>query len=157
MKTITEVEISEIKKNIEIITSSSLYEGDFGDTISKSILLKSGVSKDLVENKYLSNYYYFLENIGFGELDDSFFIEDAPINSFEIFGKDRKHLEHLYIFANNMSEYSYAFDFKNKCNVVSIDSSGDVSKLDKESFSDFIKSKIEELVEIVKWREQDFS
>ncbi|MEW7279542.1 hypothetical protein ABW636_13190 [Aquimarina sp. 2201CG1-2-11] len=149
--------LQEIQKNIKIIVSSSLYDGDFGDTISKSILSKSGISKDILQNEYLSNYYYFLEKIGYGELDASFYIEDAPIKSFQIYGNDRKHLKHLYIFATNMSEYSYAFDLKNKCKVLDIDSSGDIINSDYGSFDDFIERKIKELVKIVKWREQDLS
>ena len=135
--------LKKIKSQIEIIKNSSYYESDFGDTISDESLLFNEMD---YKNIYtLNDYRDFMKQIGYGELDASFYIEDGPYPYQKIYGREIPELKGTYIFASDQSEYSYAFDSKNNYEVVDIDASG-VLENNYGSFKKFITKKIEEIV-----------
>ena len=65
--------IKDIRSQITKIKQSSYYEGDFGDTISDRSLLLNEITSNNTE--HLNDYHEFMQSIGFGELDESFYME----------------------------------------------------------------------------------
>lgn len=147
------IDLNDLKVKIEKILNSQYYEGDFGDVIDNADKILSNFNKVLVDKGAVENYIKFIQNIGFGELDASFYIEDGPISYKEIYRRNIPELEGMYIFASDQSEYSFAFDTQNNWQVVSIDASGNIVSVLASEFSIFIESKLNELLEIVEWRD----
>ena len=144
--------LEEIKSQIEKIKQSSFYEGDFGDTIEDESLLFNAI--DNKSNIILNDYRDFMKQVGYGELDASFYVEDGPVPYQKVYIREIPELDGMYIFASDQSEYSYAFDSKNNFEVVDIDASG---KLEKHygDFKAFISNKVKEINEMVIWRREN--
>ena len=139
-----------LHQKINRIATNQYYEGDFGNPIN------IGVLSELTNNiKELSYYSDFLKEFGYGELDPSFYIEELPVHSFEIFPNEKKHLKDLYIFATDQSELSYVCDISDFCRVKSVSACGEVSEIETDDFESFIEAKILEILEMVKWRNEN--
>lgn len=138
------------RQKIDMITSSKFHEGEYGSEVNIENIL-SGLKRVSFPEGYLK----FLEEFGFGELDASFWIEEQPLYWNEIFPAERAHLEGMYIFATDQGEYCYAFDSNNNNVVVEIAADGVVEELNLGSFVEFINVKLNELVEIVNWRDEN--
>ena len=144
--------IKDIRSQIPKIKQSSYYEGDFGDTISDRSLLLNEITSNNTE--HLNDYYEFMQSIGFGELDASFYMEDGPTHYQKLFDREIIDLKGMYIFASDQSEYSYAFDSKNNFEVVDISASGILGK-NHGCFKTFIMKKITEVENMTIWREEN--
>lgn len=144
--------LEHIQQIIKQIITSPDYERDFGYKTPKSI-----ASEGIEDNGHLSHYFLFLEKIGSGELDASFYIEDAPVLCTDIYGNHRNDLEHLLIFATDQSEYSFAFDTKNKYTVIDIDASGEISNTNYGTFDNFITMKLNQILDFIDFRTQHSS
>ena len=142
--------IEKFKKQINIITSSKYHDGNFGHIVNINL-----ISEFFSENKELADYIHFLEKFGAGELDASFCLDEEPVIWSEIFPKERSHLEGLYIFASDLSEYSFAFDSKNNYKVMEIAADGELSESNLGDFKEFINKQLDDLVEIVQWRDDN--
>ena len=144
--------LEEIKSQIEKIKQSSFYDGDFGDTIEDESLLFNEI--DNKSNIVLNDYRDFMKQIGYGELDASFYVEDSPAPYQKVYIREIPELDGMYIFASDQSEYSYAFDSKNNFEVVDIDASGKPEK-HYGDFKTFIINKVKEINEMVIWRKEN--
>ena len=142
--------LDDLKLQIEEIKKSQYYEGDFGGMVTDESILFSEMGNENIS--YLNDYCDFMRQIGFGELDASFYLEDGPIPYQNVYGREIPELEGKYIFATDQSEYSYVFDAMNNFQVLDVDASG---KLNNQygDFKEFIIKKVEEIKEMYVWRE----
>jgi hypothetical protein len=142
--------VEEVKRKIDFITSSEHHDGEYGYTVDVKMFPAKYKNTDL-----LCNYLEFLSHFGYGELDSSFYIEEQPLEWDKVFPEERSHLEGTYIFATDQGEYCYAFDSKQNYNIVEISADGEVSESTLGNFQEFIAVKLDELVEIVRWRHEN--
>ena len=91
-----------------------------------------------------------------GELDSSFYLDDGPTCYINIYGRSIDELDGMYVFASDQSEYTFAFDSKKYWQIVEINSSGKVESIIAASFSEFIDAKLNSLIDIANWREENF-
>ena len=105
-------------------------------------------------NSALNDYRDFMKQIGYGELDASFYIEDGPSPYQKVYGREIPELKGTYIFASDLSEYSYAFNSNDNFQVVDIDASGNLEN-HYGTFKDFIIEKVNEICEMNLWREEN--
>lgn len=145
-----EINMDNYKKQIEIITSSEWYEGNYGHDVDIT-----NIPEKFRNTGFLVGYINFLASFGHGELDASFYVEEAPLEWNEIFPKERSHLDGLFIFATDQGEYCYGFDSNSDFKVVEIAADGEVSESSLGSFDQFITNKLNELVDIVNWRDDN--
>ncbi|WP_421853087.1 hypothetical protein [Marinomonas sp.] len=142
--------IEDLKKQIEFITSSEYHDGEFGHAVDVN-----SFPKKYREANFLESYLQFLRAFGYGELDSSFYIEEQPLEWNEVFPKERNHLMGMCIFATDQGEYCYAFDSKSNFEVVEIAADGELSESTLGDFRKFIADKLNDLVDIVKWRHEN--
>ncbi len=118
-------------------------------------------ANDEILNKYYKElnsapkeYINFLYEYGFGMLSSLFWIDDKIVDYKNIYGREIKELEGMYIFASDMGEYVYAFDSKNNWEVVDIDASGEVFERYGD-FETFINQILDEAIESYEEDEED--
>jgi len=110
------------------------------------------VSKDL---GCPDDYCEFIKIYSGQELiNDTFRLYTFPIGYDNIYGREIKELEGMYIFASDMGEYVYAFDSKNNWEVVDIDASGEVFERYGD-FETFINQILDEAIESYEEYEED--
>ncbi len=91
-----------------------------------------------------SDYLSFLNEIGFGEIGDNLFmIYSGLTKADEIFDKESaKELEHIALFGDDFSGYSYGYNTNANWCIVEIDSVDlEVNRV-ADSFQQFIREKI---------------
>jgi hypothetical protein len=142
--------IEEFKKQIEVIISSVHHDGEYGHTTDIN-----NFPNEFIESYFVESYLEFLTKFGYGELDSSFYVEEQPLKWSEVFPKERDNLEGLFIFATDQGEYCYAFDSKDSYKVVEISADGELSESSLGDFQQFISKKLNELVDIVSWRNEN--
>lgn len=143
------LDLDKIKGLVKTIKSSEYYDGDFGATLNEDSLILSGVSdKNLI---FPEDYMLFIKRIGYGELDSTFYMEDGPIKFSTVYGRDQ---DGIYIIANDLGEYTYAFDAHKRFLVCEFDSSGQMTK-ELGSFDNFISNILDKIVEMCKWRDKN--
>lgn len=150
------LDLANIKRKIKAIKSNKYYEGDFGDVIDGVDLILSNVADERIKDEFPDDYLNFIQLVGFGELDASFYINDGPFYYTETYKREIEGLNGMYLFANDGGEYSFAFDTENNWKIVDIDSSGEVKNIVAPNFSEFIDGKLDELLGIVKWRNENY-
>jgi hypothetical protein len=145
-----------VNGKVRKITGSPHYEGDFGDVVEDAAVILSNVESSDIKKHFPSDYLKFIKCVGFGELDASFYFDDGPSHYMKTYGRSIDKLDGMYVFASDQSEYVFAFDSKNNWQVVDVDSSGDVENIIARDFAEFIDVKLNDLIEIVDWREKNF-
>ena len=146
----------DINQKLKLILASEYYEGDFGDTIADIKLILSNVDDKDIKKSIPTDYVEFIQKFGFGELDESFYIEDGPAPYEDIYKSQIDKLKGSYVIASDMSEFSYLIDSSNGWRVIQVDSQGGPSGIVYENFSVFIDNKLDEIVSAVKWRIENF-
>jgi len=145
-----------VNAKIKKIMESPYYEGGFGDLVEDADVILSGIDDLDIRKNVPVDYLKFIQCIGFGELDASFYFDDSPAHYSHTYGRDISNLDGVYTFASDQGEYTFAFDSKNNWQVVDIDSSGNVANVIAPDFSSFIEIKLNDLLEIVDWRDENF-
>lgn len=123
-----------IRETIVSITSSRLYEGDYGDCASDTELILGEIESS--KRKYIpDDYIEFMKNFGFGEIDAALYINDGPTKYSKICGKETPSNKNLYVFAGDSSELLYAFDVSENFSIIEISAESDEVEIIKSTFS----------------------